>query len=145
MPQPLPHPKLEAEPNRSNNNPYEVLLLLFLMVILFVSTKSICLVITVLPMVVILFMIFWQIVYRWEPFLRDSTLTQGVITQRWQTEDTDSEGNRQTHYYVTYTFPEGEATQTWVYERYYQQIKIGDPVTVRYMPSNPQRSLIEGL
>lgn len=79
---------------------------------------------------------------RWQTFLRNSTLIDGVITRHWT--ETDSEGG--IRYYCAYSFPNGtETCQQICNKETHTQLKIGDTVTVRYLPSDPRRSLLEYL
>lgn len=65
-------------------------------------------------------------------FQRKSILTQGVVTQRWK--KYDEEYNY--HYFITYTFPDGAETQAKLTLSQYQQLKVGSPLMVRYLPGN---------
>lgn len=83
--------------------------------------------------------LFIVIGWRWlrkRQFQHESILTQGVVTQRWKTYDT--EGNY--YYSIAYTFPDGAETQATLTLSQYQQLKVGSPLLVRYLPSNPHRS-----
>lgn len=72
-------------------------------------------------------------------FQRKSILTQGMVTQRWK--KYDEEYNY--HYFITYTFPDSAETQATLTLSQYQQLKVGSPLMVRYLPSNPRRSRLE--
>lgn len=73
---------------------------------------------------------------RWQQFQKESVLTQGVITQDWSVEV----GEGISHY-LAYTFAGGEGTKIEVSATH---VKVGDPIMVRYLPSNPHRSRPEG-
>lgn len=77
---------------------------------------------------------------RWQTFLHNGTLIDGVITRHWT--ETDSEGG--IRYYCAYNFPKGTETRQEIFNKEtHMQLKIGDAVTVRYLPSNPRRSRLE--
>ena len=84
------------------------------------------------------FFIYWVVDrLRKYHFQRKSKLIQGVITQRWRESSDDG-----ACYYIAYNFPGGEETKAALSFNQYQQQKVGSSLTIRYLPSNPRRSLL---
>lgn len=76
-------------------------------------------------------------------FKQKSIVTEGAITRLWYVIVEDGEGGKSTHYYFAYIFPGGEETRQEITEQRSLFAKPGDPVTVRYLLEQPQRSQVD--
>lgn len=76
-------------------------------------------------------------------FAQESVVVQGTITRLWSKTIDDGEGGQTTYYYLAYTFPYGQETWQQITAQQCLFAKVGDAVTVRYLPKQPECSQVD--
>lgn len=84
----------------------------------------------------------WQGIYNATALARQGLMTTAHLTERWI--DKDSEGYKLYCVAVRFAVPAGPEVHVAEYNRRaYEHLLEGDPVTVRYLPSNPKICRLE--
>ncbi|MFZ4655802.1 MAG: DUF3592 domain-containing protein [Caldilineaceae bacterium] len=76
-------------------------------------------------------------------FAQDSIVAPGTITRLWHEITEDSEAGNTTSYYLAYTFAGGQETRQPITAEQCLFAKVGDAVTVRYLPNQPECSKVD--
>ena len=77
---------------------------------------------------------------------KNGTKTQGTIVRRDEERSTDQYGRTHVYYYLVYEFLDGTGRRLTDRRRVsadMAQREQGDPITVYYLPSRPERNVID--